>query len=193
MHESTAVPATTPREFPYPDFALAPPEVRDTFEALPAKINLFRMLAHSHGTYPALMQFTQAVFKQLELSKRHYELIVLFTGHKTRAEYEWRQHLGTAPKAGVRPDQIAAIESDDFYDPSIFDEHERCLLRMADELMRDGAVATHTLKKARRHFTPGQIIEIGIVVGFYRMLAGVIRTVDLDYNPEAAKALAAGM
>ena len=167
MRSTTEAPATTPLGFPYPDLDAAPREVREKFESLPAKINLFRMLAHIAGLYVPLMDFTQAVFKRLELSKHHYELVVLFTGRRTGAGYEWRQHLNTAPKAGVKEDQIRAIEAGRIDDVA-FDGDERLVLRMADELLRDVEVSRETLAEAAGRLSSVQILEVMLVVGFYR-------------------------
>lgn len=190
MRTTNAQPGETPRGFPYPDLSAAPKQVEEKFQSLPAKINLFRMLAHSHGLYVPLMDFTQAIFKDLSLPKRIYELVVLFTGHQTRADYEWKQHLNTAPKAGVSPEQIAAIEQNRIGDATVFDEAERLALRMASELIARTEVSQPTLHQATEALGPEQVMDVMIVVGFYVALAGIIRSVDLDYNPDAAAELA---
>lgn len=38
-------------EIAYPDFAKLPERVRQKFESLPTKVNFFRMLGYSRGTF----------------------------------------------------------------------------------------------------------------------------------------------
>ncbi len=168
--------------FPYPDLSAAPTEIRNKYESLPTKINLFRMLAHAQGLYAPLMDFFQAIFKRLELSPVQFELLVLFTSDWTDTEYEWQEHLQAAPKAGVSNEQIEAIQQGRIDDSKVFNPDEQLLLRMADELLRDDQISDEALNEAKRVFSPGQILEVTLVVGVYRMLAGLIRSINLDFN-----------
>ncbi|HUO55789.1 MAG TPA: hypothetical protein VMU18_13665 [Rhodoblastus sp.] len=53
---------------------------------------------------------------------------------------------------------------------------------MADELLRDAEVSESTLHRARVRFSAAQIAEIILVVGFSRMLAGVMLSTELDLD-----------
>jgi hypothetical protein len=85
------------------------------------------------------------------------------------------------------------IEDGAIDDVSAFDERERVVLAMSDELLRADEVSGPTLRRAREHLADAQVIEVMLVTGFYRALAGLIRSVDLDFNPRAAAALAEGV
>ena len=186
--EASPAPVATPRGVAYADLSAAPPEIRATFEALPAKLNLFRMLANSRGTFLPLMSLVAAIFGRLELLPEHRELAVLLTGHRTRARYMWGQHLVIAPQVGVTPKQIEAIERGRIDDPAAFDEDERLVLRMADEILREAEISPATLRRAQERFTPGQLVELILVVGFYRMLGSLMRStaLDLDIQPSGS-------
>ena len=93
-----------------------PPEIRARFSELPAKRNLFRMLANSGGIFPPLISKVSAVFAKLELEPRHHEITILLTGRRTDARYVWEQQLRIAPESHsdtfrnppVRPEKRAS-------------------------------------------------------------------------------------
>ena len=66
--------------------------------ALPAKLNLFRMLATAKGTFLPLISMVSAVFAKLELEPRHRKIAILLTGRRTDARYMWEQQLRIAPE-----------------------------------------------------------------------------------------------
>jgi hypothetical protein len=66
---------------------------------LPAKLNLFRMLANSEGAFLPLISMVSAVFAKLELEPRHREITILFTGRRTDARYMWERQLRIAPES----------------------------------------------------------------------------------------------
>ena len=176
----------TPRGIPYADLSKEPPEIRARFCELPAKLNLFRMLANSEGTFLPLISMVSAVFAKLELEPRHREIAILLTGRRTDARYMWEQHLRIAPEAGVTPQQIEAIRNERIYHLAVFDDSEQLILRMADELLRTTEVSELTLDRARAEFSPAQIVETIVLVSFYRMLAGIMRSTELDLDVPAS-------
>jgi alkylhydroperoxidase family enzyme len=193
MREVTYEPIATPRGFPYPNMAEAPADIRALYDSLPAKVNLFRMLAHSRGLYVPLMKLTDAIFHNLALPKKVYEMVVLLTARRMGADYEWKQHVGTALKAGVRQDQIDAIAEVDIDHQGSFDEEERTALWITYELIKHHQVSERMLQQGTRIFGAERMIEIMLVVGLYQALAGLISSVDLDFNPKAAADLVAAM
>jgi alkylhydroperoxidase family enzyme len=178
--------ATTLRGMPYADLENAPPNIRDEFLKLPAKLNLFKMLANSRGTFSPLMSLVSAVFGKLDLDPSHREIAILFTASRTNAEYMWKQHLVIAPQTGVTPIQIEAIQRGQIEDAQVFDDREQLVLKMTEELLDAGEVLDSTVDRARARFSTAQIVEIILVVGFYRMLAGVMLSTELDLDVQAS-------
>jgi hypothetical protein len=58
-------------EIDYPDFSKLPDPVRQKFESLPTKVNFFRMMGYSPGTFVPIIDLTNAIFKGLTLSDYH--------------------------------------------------------------------------------------------------------------------------
>jgi hypothetical protein len=101
----------TPRGVPYADLSKEPPEICARFCELPAKLNLFRMLANSEGTFLPLISMVSTIFAKLELEPRHREITILLTGPRTDARYMWEQQLRIALEAAVTPQQIEQARS----------------------------------------------------------------------------------
>lgn len=129
-----------------------------------------------------MMSLVTAVFGKLDLEPRHREIAILFTGRRMNADYMWKQHLRIAPQTGVTAIQIEAIQRGQIEDAQAFDDREQLVLKMADELLGAGEVLESTLDRARACFSTAQIVGIILVVGFYRMLAGVMLSTELDLD-----------
>ena len=51
-------------EFEFPDFTKLPERVKEKFEGLPTKVNFFRMLGYSPGTFVEIIDLTNAIFQK---------------------------------------------------------------------------------------------------------------------------------
>ncbi|MWA02672.1 carboxymuconolactone decarboxylase family protein [Actinomadura sp. LD22] len=114
------------------------------------------------------------------LAPRERELVVLRTAWRTRARYEWGQHVLIAREAGVAEDEIAAaaVESLDRWP-----ERERALLRFTDELLRDTDVSDEVWEPVARMLDQAELIELVMLVGLYRMAAGFLNTLRVVPEP----------
>lgn len=168
----------------YPDFANLPNHVREKFEKLPTKVNFFRMLGHSTGTFVPIIDLTNAIFKDLTISDYHKEMMVLLVAAHESVSYEWEQHVSIAQAAGVRQDQFIAIAENCLDDAEAFKENERVLLRFGKAILDKGKAPGVLFKHALRHFSVQELSDAIIVLGYYRMLSGFIRTFDIPVDAQ---------
>lgn len=168
----------------FPDFSDLPEDVRQKFESLPTKLNLFRMLGHSPGAFVELMDLTDAIFKKLTLSDYHKELLVMLVAAYEDSTYEWEQHISISRAAGVREDQILAIAKRKVGDENVFSEGERILLHFGECILERGKVPGVVVNQALQFFSTTELSDAMIVIGFYRMLSGYIRTFNLPSDPQ---------
>jgi len=63
-------------------------------------------------------------------------------------------------------------------------------LAPADELHRDRVISAGTWQRLAGHYDASQLIEVGMLVGHYEMLAGVLNSVGLALEPDIAERLA---
>lgn len=168
----------------YPDFKKLPERVRQKFESLPTKMNFFRMLGYSPGTFVEIIDLTNAIFKNLTLSDYHKELLVLLVAAQTGSAYEWEQHVSISQAAGVREDQFIAIAEQRFDDGEAFVERERVLLHFGKTILEQGKASGVVFKHTLEHFSIEELADAMIVIGFYRMLSGFIQTFKLAPDPQ---------
>lgn len=181
--------ATTDRlstkvDIEFPDFTKLPDDVRQKFEDLPTKVNFFRMMGYSPGAFIEIIDLTNAIFKKLQISDYHKELLVLLVAAHEGSKYEWEQHVSIAQAAGVREDQFVAIAADKLDDEEAFDEKERILLDFGKRILEKGKAQAVVFKNTLRYFSVGELSDAMIVIGFYRMLSGFIQTFDLPFDPQ---------
>ncbi|TQS44216.1 carboxymuconolactone decarboxylase family protein [Cryptosporangium phraense] len=148
------------------------------FDAPP--LALFRLFAVHQELCDRVRPMASGLLNHGLLPAADRELLILRTTAALGAEYEWGIHaVVQAPAAGVGEAALHATvhgSPDDFDDPP--------LIRAADELLAGSLTAATVTALAR---TPEQIIEIVLVVGWYRTLSTLIRTADLALEEWAAR------
>lgn len=168
----------------YPDFAHAPDDVREKFESLPTKVNFFRMLGHSAGAFIPMIDLTNAIFRDLNISDYHKELLVLLVAAHEDVSYEWDQHVSIAQVAGVRPEQFVAIAEQRLNDDKVFKEDEQVLLRFGKAILENGKAPGVLFKHASKYFSMAELSDAIIVTGYYRMLSGYIQTFNIETDAQ---------
>jgi AhpD family alkylhydroperoxidase len=172
---------------PYVDPAQAAPEVREALEALPP-LNIFRTLAHAETSLRPALRLGQAILTQQELDAVLRELAILRVAQLTGAQYEWVQHVAIGKAVGVTDEQVAALEHEDV-EADCFDDRARLVLRLTTELVRDDGITEGGMAAARETFSDREIVELILTCGYYRMLAAVMRSVDIDLDEPAGTAV----
>lgn len=114
------------------------------------------------------------------LPARERELVVLRTAWRTRARYEWGQHVLIGREAGVSEDEIAAVAREGLEG---WPPREEALLRFTDELLRDVDVSDEVWEPVARTLDNAELVELVMLVGLYRMAAGFLNA--LRVTPES--------
>ena len=173
---------------PYVDLDDADPRVRETLEALPAQLNVFRMIANAQSAFRPFLAFGGALLGSLELDPRVRELVILRVARLEEAEYEWVQHAPIARGVGATAEQVAALERDALEDEA-FDAREAAALRFTTEVVRDVRASDDALAAVREHYPPRQIVELMLVIGQYMMIARIARTAGIELDEPVDMAL----
>ncbi len=174
---------------PYYDPDSAPAELSDALEKLPAKLNVFRMLANADTLFPSWARLGGAILGRMKLSPKLRELVILRVARISDCDYEWTQHVPIALGAGMTDAQVAALETGRDDDPC-FDETERLVLRATDESTRDVRLPQATFDALLARFDRREIVEILMTAGFYRALATVLESTGVDPDPPAGAEIA---
>jgi 4-carboxymuconolactone decarboxylase len=116
------------------------------------------------------------------LPPREREWLILRTGWNTRCRYEWGQHVDIGLQAGLSDDDILRCAQG----PQAFaaDEPARHLLQACDELCQHDTVSEPTWHALQQRWSKAECIEVLMLVGHYRMLAGFLNAAGLKLEPE---------
>jgi len=168
----------------YPDLDTLPAELRQAITSR-GSINVYRMIAHSHGLAPAFLDFASAVFQANSLPAHLRELAILRVGHRYGAAYEVHHHTNIARWAGLSDSAISAAASGVVEG---LPEQEASILHWTDQLLAD-----HTLTGAERdavlkQFTVNQLADLVLTVSFYQLVCNFLNTFEVTTDGEASSA-----
>lgn len=174
---------------------LSPPYADDLAEELrkwmppgsAEPLALFRTLAHHPALMSRMRPLGSGLLNHGAVEPRDREIVIHRICARTGAEYEWGVHAVIfARRHGVTEAQLAATVHGDASDPA-WSERDALLIRIADQLCDHAAVDTPTYTAAAAHWTPPQLLELVILAGWYRLIAGILRTAQTPLEPWAAR------
>lgn len=87
-----------------------------------------------------------------------------------------------AGAAGVSDAQLAALERGEA-PACLFADRERTAFAFADEVLDACRSADDTLATVRQLFSPRQVVELLLLIGYFRMVCGLMTTLTSRWNP----------
>jgi alkylhydroperoxidase family enzyme len=146
-----------------------------------SKLNVVRALLQNPDVTAAQSRLAGALMGSKTLNPRLRELVILRTGWRTKSEYEFCQHVGVARQLGMSDEEILGVR-----DPAnckAYNEVDRTVIAMADELNDSAEVSTKTWSVLQQFFSPAELVELLLVSGFWRMMAGFLKTAQIPLDP----------
>jgi len=159
-------------------------DIRASFDRMPVKLNIFRMMAHAEANMIPAMRLGNSILHKQKLSAVNRELLILQAAQLEGGAYEWRQHVPIALGVGCTQAQVDAVERGD-YDAAALSEAERALLKFGREVVENVRVPDAIFAAARAHFSDQEIVESIVALGFYMMMARVTEATETDLDPAA--------
>lgn len=144
-------------------------------------LHIFATLAHHPRLLKRLNALGGVFMAHGSLPARAREIAILRVAARTECEYELAQHKPLGRRAGLTEAEIAALV--EAPPGSGWSEDERALISCVDELLDRDDVASATWGGLSRHWSAEQLLELVLMVGFYRMLAGLLRAVRVELEP----------
>jgi alkylhydroperoxidase family enzyme len=163
-------------------------DIRASFDRMPVKLNIFRMLAHAEANMIPALRFGSSILARQKLSAVNRELLILQAAQLEGGAYEWRQHVPIALGVGAAQAQIDAVERGTYDDPALNDA-ERALLVFGREVVERVRVDEAVFAGVRQHFSNQEIVESIITLGFYMMMARLTEATETDLDPAAGMEL----
>jgi alkylhydroperoxidase family enzyme len=148
-------------------------------------LHLPAVVAHHPTLLEPYMTWATAVARHGVLDARSATLLALRTALRCRSEFEWGVHATHAgERAGLTAEDVARVAAGP--DASGWTAREAALLRAADELHVDDAVADDTWAALGAELGVDALLEVVFVVGHYTMLSMVANSAGVPPEPDWA-------
>lgn len=160
------------------------PRLAEAFDAFRARGRDVPTLYRTLGNAPAMLQawtaFAWPLRHEAVTSRRLRELMIMRIAQTTRAPYEWWGHHAMAIAEGITEAQLAALSQ--WSTSDLFDDDERLVLAIADEVTVDLEVADDTWAVLMQRFDAEAAVELVLTAAFYNCVSRVLRTIRLDVD-----------
>jgi len=105
------------------------------------------------------------------------ELVILWLARRVEAAYEWVKHVSPARAAGLSEAVIEALRAGQ--EPPGLDETQQAALQVAQCALELRSIPPDLQATVSEMLGMKGVIELVVLVGFYRMIAGVIFAFDV--------------
>jgi alkylhydroperoxidase family enzyme len=146
-----------------------------------SKLNVFRALLQNVPVTAAQSRLAATLMGSKTLDPRIREIVILRTGWLTKSEYEFCQHWAVSRQLKMTEEEILGVR-----DPArctAYTDRDRAVLAMTDELHESSEVSAATWAKLAQSFSNPELVELIIVAGFWRMMAGFLKTSKIPFDP----------
>lgn len=142
--------------------------------------DIFTVMNINPGLFWPWLLFASRLMPFGRLSGREREQLILRTAWNCRSRYEWGQHVEIAFKVGVTDEEIIALTRDT---ETMTDKHMQALMLACDELCEQNQISDATWAVLAKKYNEKYLIEIMLLVGHYRMIAGFLNSSGLQLEP----------
>jgi 4-carboxymuconolactone decarboxylase len=146
-----------------------------------SKLNVLRALLQNPAITAAQSRLGGALMGSKTLAPRTRELVILRTGWRTKSEYEFCQHVGIARQLKMSDEEILGVR-----DPAnckAYSPADRAVIAMADELSDRAEISPETWSVLEKSFSTAELVEVIMVAGFWRMMAGFLKSARIPLDP----------
>jgi alkylhydroperoxidase family enzyme len=142
-------------------------------------INIFATLAHHPRMLKRLNVFGGLFLAHGAVAPRDREIVILRAAWRAGCEYEFGQHTLPGRQAGLTDAEIAGLAGA----PRQWSAADQILIDLADQVDAGARLEDATWEAV--HAAHGDLasIELVMLAGFYRMLAGFLNTLRVELDP----------
>ncbi|MEN6390477.1 MAG: carboxymuconolactone decarboxylase family protein [Syntrophomonas sp.] len=141
--------------------------------------NVLLTLAHRGDLMSAWLEFGAHLISGGRVPMRTRELLILRVGLRSSCEYEWANHVPGALSAGVTAAEITSLA----HGTGSWSEADAAVLDLVDDLCADNCASQKTWEALTAIYSEGEIIELLMLIGFYRMNAGFLNSIGVQAEP----------
>jgi 4-carboxymuconolactone decarboxylase len=125
--------------------------------------------------------------EESSLPKKIQELAMLVTARELDCQHIWNAHAASARKAGVRNEIVDALR--DRKELPALAADEAAVIHYGREFFRTHRVSRGAFQAALEVFGRQGVVELGLVMGNYSLLALLINSFDTDLPPDRTEPL----
>jgi 4-carboxymuconolactone decarboxylase len=145
------------------------------------QLNIFRTLAKHERLLEHFSRFGGFLLGRGLLPAREREIVILRVGYRCGSVYEFGQHTLFGRSAGLSDEEIRRLAQDD--NEAWQDEHDRDLVRFADEICATNNVSDETWQRLAQRWSEPELLELVVLAGMYRLVSGLLNTVGVELDP----------
>ena len=145
-----------------------------------APLNIFGTMVHTRRVANRAVLLGGAFLGKGTIPERDREIVILRVGHRASAVYEFGQHVVIGKRVGLTDDEIVAIADDT--STHEWDDADRALIALADDLCRDDCVGDATWAQLAERYDPEQLVELLMLAGYYRMISGFLNSAGVQLD-----------
>lgn len=134
------------------------------------------------------LAYNALLLRDQVLSHRQRELMVLRVAWRSRAQYEWVQHVRLSQRYGVTAEEIEAIAAG--ADAGNWSPLEADLLRATDQLLDGYRIDDDVWSRLAAELDEAALVELLYVVGTYAALAMVFNGLGVELDPDLDPSIA---
>jgi len=159
------------------------PELREIYRQVLSTpngdpLNVFATLAHNPRVLKRFSLFAGLFLAKNSIPVREREIVILRVAWNCRSIYEFGQHTVIGRQCGLADAEIIDLAR---MQPELqWSPHESALIAMSDELCRDNDIADATWAALQGDWTEGELVELIMLVGSYRALAGFLNATRVE-------------
>ena len=172
-----------PRVTPVNDASTLDEEARESLGAtsLGPAVNIFRTLIRHPKLFKRWLVFANHVLFKSTIPARDREILILRTGWRCGAEYEWGQHVIIGKAVGLTDEEILRITQEP--DAPGWDPFDAALVRAADELHDDQFVSDETWTALAERYSAPQLMDAVFAVGQYTLVSMALNSFGVQLDP----------
>jgi alkylhydroperoxidase family enzyme len=144
--------------------------------------NVYGSLVSHPGFAEKFSPYGRYILRESSLPPRDRELLILRTGWRNQALYEWEHHKTIGLAAGVSTEEIEAITRDS--DSGNWSSFDAALLTAADELKDDAFISDKTWNTLSSHYTDEQMVDVIATVGNYTFVCMFLNSLGVQLEAQ---------
>lgn len=162
-----------------------PEEIADMRAGFAGGLNVYRVMAHHPGLLRAWSDLRGHVVTRSALGPDRLEVVILRTGFRLGAEYEWSQHVVRARASGLTDARIGALKGP----LGDVTGDDRLLAEAVDMLFEKKSLAPECLERLLGRVGKEGVLDLIATVGFYSTLGYLLNSFGTPLDEDIAAAL----